>query len=92
MQFLEKQLAIRSHFDRIFVSHEIGFKKPDPAFYRAVEAQLPRARLMFWDDRSENVDAAKACGWAAFHFRNAQAFADEIRSLLSIGDLTASVP
>ena len=81
MEFLDRELALRSHFDRVFVSHEIGFKKPDHAFYRAIAAQLPRARLLFWDDRIENVKAARACGWTSFHFQTAVKFADEVQSL-----------
>jgi HAD superfamily hydrolase (TIGR01509 family) len=42
--------------------------KPDPALYRVVEsaAGVPPARILFIDDRPENVEAARKLGWQAF--------------------------
>jgi len=53
-----------------FFSYELGFHKPDPRIYRAVTARLglPPRDCVFFDDREENVEGARAEGWRAFHF------------------------
>lgn len=58
-------------FDRLFVSHEMGLRKPNPDIYRLVSeyfAASPRDCL-FIDDLSENVAAAIHCGWHGIVYR-----------------------
>lgn len=57
-------------FDRAFVSGRLKVTKPDPAIYAIVEAEtgLAPAALLFTDDRAENIDMARARGWATHHF------------------------
>jgi 2-haloacid dehalogenase len=57
-------------FDRRFISGELGTLKPEPQIYAAVEAASGIApdRLLFVDDRPENIEAAAARGWAVQHF------------------------
>ena len=71
MRYLDERLSIRKHFDATFVSCELGVRKPDADYYHAVQASFPGKTLVFWDDRPENVQAAKECGWSAFLFRDA---------------------
>lgn len=51
-------------FADIFLSHRIGLRKPEAAAYQHVAARigLPPARILFFDDLAENVDAARAVG------------------------------
>jgi putative hydrolase of the HAD superfamily len=51
-------------FERMFLSHELGARKPEPAAYRAVLAylQLPPGRVAMVDDRVENIEAAEELG------------------------------
>jgi len=72
MRYLDQRLAIRTHFDATFVSCELGFRKPERDFFEAVQTALPKGPILFWDDRSENTEAAKACGWSAYLFRDAE--------------------
>jgi putative hydrolase of the HAD superfamily len=60
-------LALRESFDGMHYAAALGCSKPDHAFYRAVEAavQIPPAAIFFIDDKIENVEAARECGWAA---------------------------
>lgn len=53
--------------DHQFVSYEIGVMKPDPAAYRHVETATGRSggEVLFFDDRPENIAAARAVGWRA---------------------------
>lgn len=64
-------------FDRTFVSGRLKVTKPDPAIYAAVEAEtgLAPAALLFTDDRAENIDVARARGWATHHFDGPAGFA-----------------
>jgi len=85
MRYLDQRLAIRGFFDATFVSCELGVKKPDAEFFQSVRAALPRKTLAFWDDRPENVQAAKECSWSAFVFENAAMFSAEVKNLLETG-------
>ncbi len=48
-------------------SHEVGAVKPSPKIYAALEAatNLEGRALLFFDDRQDNIDAARARGWHA---------------------------
>ncbi|MFN0114823.1 MAG: HAD family hydrolase [Paracoccaceae bacterium] len=57
-------------FDRLYVSGKLKMKKPDPAIYAHVEADsgVKPERLLFIDDRIENIRAAGARGWRVHRF------------------------
>jgi putative hydrolase of the HAD superfamily len=57
-------------FDSIFLSHEVGFIKPEEEIYRTVEKTtgFPYAEHIFIDDIKEYVDAAKKIGWDGIQF------------------------
>ncbi|MDB5762923.1 MAG: putative haloacid dehalogenase-like hydrolase [Herminiimonas sp.] len=61
--------AMLNHFERVFVSSDIGKRKPDPeAFLHASrEIGMPPDRIMFFDDTRENVDSASRVGMHAVH-------------------------
>ena len=55
------------HFDRRFASQELGIAKPNRKIYDHAACELaadPRT-LLFFDDRLENVLAARDAGWQA---------------------------
>jgi putative hydrolase of the HAD superfamily len=57
-------------FDKLFLSHEVGFVKPEEGIYRAVEnySKLPSEEHIFIDDIEEYVDAAKKLDWDGIQF------------------------
>jgi putative hydrolase of the HAD superfamily len=57
-------------FDKIFLSHEVGFIKPEEGIYRTVErvSGFPSEAHIFIDDVQEYVDAAKSIGWDGIQF------------------------
>ena len=58
-------------FERIFYSYEMGFRKPDPAIYAAVDRELgitSPAEVLFIDDNAANIASAAAYGWRTLHF------------------------
>ncbi len=58
------------HFDKLILSHEIGFAKPDKEIYSAVEAftEEPPESHLFIDDIYEYVKSAKKNGWHGVQF------------------------
>lgn len=85
--FAETQYEFFREFDRRFVSGEMGVIKPDPEIYRRVEADSGVApeRLLFTDDKAENVGAAAARGWQVHLFEGPEGWA---RRLVAAGLLT----
>lgn len=80
-----------NEFDRTYVSGKLGLIKPDPALYAYVEGDCGIApdRLLFVDDRPENIVAAARRGWRVHQFESAQGFAARLlaEGLLQEGDL-----
>ena len=60
-------------FDQEIVSGHLGFVKPDPAIYAAVEKAtgLDGRALIFTDDKAENIAAAAERGWKTHLFEGA---------------------
>lgn len=58
-------LGLGERFDAMHHSAALGCAKPDPAFFRAVEARTGFAPgdLVLIDDRASNVEGAQTCGW-----------------------------
>lgn len=56
--------------DGLFLSYQMGLRKPDPQIYRRVLDELGAEGddCLFLDDLPENVEAARAAGIHAYHF------------------------
>ncbi|MFT5446518.1 MAG: HAD superfamily hydrolase (TIGR01509 family) [Gammaproteobacteria bacterium] len=63
-----QQRELLSPMRDVFVSNTLGLRKPDPLAYRQVAERigLDPQRIVFFDDRKENVDGAKLAGLKAF--------------------------
>jgi len=61
--------VVWSSFERVFASHEMGCRKPEPqAFeYLAHTLGVPLDSIMFFDDVLENVEAAARVGIHSVH-------------------------
>ena len=57
-------------FDKLILSHEVKFIKPEEEIYREVEkvSGFPSEEHIFIDDVKEYVDAAKSIGWDGIQF------------------------
>ena len=84
----ETRFAFLRDFDRRYISGHMGVTKPDPAIYAMVEADcgIAPGRLLFTDDRPENIAAAEARGWGTHLFDGPEGWADR---LVAEGLLTA---
>ncbi len=56
-------------FDAFYLSHEINFRKPDPAIYKFVAEKhdLNPKETLFIDDTKENTEAAKKLGFRTWN-------------------------
>lgn len=84
----ERHFDFLSEFDRRYISGHMGVIKPEPEIYRMVEADsgVPARRLLFADDRPDNVAAARQRGWNAHLFEGPAGWA---RTLVDHGLLSA---
>ena len=77
-------------FDRRYISGHMGVIKPEPEIYAQVEADcgIPPDRLLFTDDRSDNIAAAAARGWQTHLFETPEGWAGCLVALglLSVGE------
>jgi 2-haloacid dehalogenase len=72
-------------FAGIVTSSETGYAKPSAKIYQRLIRIANRRpeHLLFFDDRPENVEAARACGMRAELFRSPEAAWESIETFLS---------
>jgi putative hydrolase of the HAD superfamily len=78
-----KKFGLRNLFSVALSSCYLGLRKPAPAIYlRALDILgRPAERVLFIDDRQENVAAAVSVGMKAVQFTGAEALQSELVSL-----------
>ena len=56
--------------------------KPDPKIYEILEQDcgIEPSKLLFTDDRADNIEMAKSRGWQTHLFEGAQSWADRLMS------------
>lgn len=64
-RYLWETLDLGRRFDAMHYAADLGCAKPEPAFYRAIEARtgFTSGHLLLIDDRADNIEGARACGW-----------------------------
>ncbi|HEV2134016.1 MAG TPA: HAD-IA family hydrolase [Terracidiphilus sp.] len=77
------KFGLREYFQVAFSSCYVGLRKPDPAIYRRVLDILgaPPERVLFIDDRQQNVDGAAAAGMKTIRFQNEEALRTDLAEL-----------
>ena len=86
-EYMVAEMAFSEIFDSLFFSCDLGYMKPDHAFYESITASL-RAEdqsVLFWDDSSRNVEAARECGWHAEVYTGFEDFEVKLDSYLRCG-------
>jgi len=58
------------HFEKMFLSYEIGVMKPDEKIYSLLQnyTQQPAEEHLFIDDLTKNIKTAKKIGWDGIQF------------------------
>jgi len=64
---IKRNFPFFANFDGYVYSHEVGAMKPDAKIYEAMEKMCGKrgAKILYLDDRPENVAAGAARGWQA---------------------------
>lgn len=67
-----KLTATLGNFREVFVSSDLGMRKPEPAAFAAVASGIgvPCEKIRFFDDTEINVLGARSLGMQAVHFRS----------------------
>lgn len=75
-------------FDATILSFQVGAMKPDHAIYRAAEtaASVPSDRILFLDDKAENVAAASSRNWKAVRCFGGQEAIAALQDFRVLGD------
>jgi putative hydrolase of the HAD superfamily len=78
-----EKFGLRKYFKVALSSCYLGQRKPDLAIYKRALDILgrPPERILFIDDREENVDSAVAVGMHGFRFTGAHALRQELVTL-----------
>ena len=82
-EFRFKHFGLRNYLKVVLSSCYLGLRKPEPAIFRRALDILggPAERILFIDDRAENVAGAAAAGIKAIRFEGADALRREFESL-----------
>ncbi|MEA1062933.1 glucose-1-phosphatase [Erwinia sp. HR93] len=82
--WLEKYPEIRETSDRIWLSQEMGMRKPEPAIYQKVlsEEGYSASDALFFDDNLENIRGAEQCGITSILVTDSQTVPDYFSSHL----------
>jgi putative hydrolase of the HAD superfamily len=76
--YLRDQAGLGAHFDEIVYSAALGVCKPERVFFTNAQARMGVAvaqSILFVDDKVENVDGARMCGWRAMLYRGPESLA-----------------
>jgi putative hydrolase of the HAD superfamily len=78
-----QRFGLRAYFDVAFSSCFIGLRKPEPAMYKRALDVLgkPAERVLFIDDRAENVEAAQASGMSGLRFQGEDRLRQDLGAL-----------
>jgi putative hydrolase of the HAD superfamily len=78
-----EHFGLRKYFRVALSSCYLGLRKPEPAIYRRALDILgrPAERILFIDDREENVAGAEAAGMKAIRFEGADALRSKLGNL-----------
>lgn len=81
--YIKKQFKILRHFEKVFPSHEVGARKPDPKIYRRVlkKIGLHPQETVFIDDMKSFVAGARKTGMRTIHFKDRFALIRSLRKL-----------
>ena len=87
----QRYAVIDFAFDATILSYEVGSMKPEPAIYEAAEQAcgVSPDRILFLDDKAENVSAAVDRGWNAVECLGGVECIDQLRGFGLCDDTAA---
>lgn len=81
-EYAEAIYPFLQEFDQRYISGYLGEVKPEPRIYEILEENCGVApdRLLFADDRQENLDAAAARGWHVHLFDGPEGWIERLKN------------
>lgn len=78
-----RRLPFAGRLDPVIVSYEVGVMKPEAGIFHALasKARVSPQRVLFVDDRPENVDGAKRAGLQAVQFTGVARLERDLKEL-----------
>ncbi len=82
-KFLPQLKEPLSHFHKLFLSHEVRFRKPRREIYEHAHAhaECGMEECVFIDDVAANAEGARAFGWNALVYQSAEGLQRDLASL-----------
>ncbi len=76
-----REFNLYTPFQPCLLSCEIGMEKPDPKIYEFLlqKMELPSTKIIFVDDRAENIEAAQKLGFDAILFTSQNQLQKELK-------------
>lgn len=83
-EFAPEGKPFYSYFDKLYVSCDIGFSKPDPAIYQYVidDKGMNPSETIFVDDRQQNLVGAEKVGMKTLFVKDSENWIDEFNHYL----------
>jgi len=80
---INREFKLLRHFKKMFPSHEVGARKPDPRIYRRVlkKIGLQPEETVFIDDMKSFVQGARKIGMHAIRFRGLKLLIRDLQKL-----------
>ncbi len=86
-EYIRKNMGLENIFDDIFLSSDMGYKKPQKEFYEKIfqkivsDNSIEKQQIMLWDDKEENAEKARQFGFEARTYKNFEDFEKEIKHI-----------
>jgi len=81
---VERMPELRDLFTDLVFSCRLGVAKPHPDSYAWTTRRIPSgSRIVFIDDRPENLDPSRLSGWTPIRFRSAARLRSDLGDLIS---------
>ncbi len=80
-----KYRDILNLFCKIFISSDMGMRKPEPESFRTIarEIDVPLQNILFFDDIEENIEGSRLIGMQTVHVRSISDIEEALAVLLS---------
>lgn len=77
-----KKYKFLKYFDKLFLSYEIGFAKPDKEIYEFVSSSIPfeKNEFVYIDDIEIFIEASRSLGWNAIKFESNEKLIEEFKN------------
>lgn len=84
-QFIWNERKLKDWLDGKFASHEVGFEKGNPEFFKSVMESLnvtDPQELILVDDSSSKIESAKKVGLQTYHYKDFEEFANFVKKTI----------